>query len=222
LDDSGTTYARILGYESMSDVDTGTGLFPTNAQMNGGLYAAKPDATRAWHLFSDGRIIYLFSEYNGANIYDAGFVFGDFASYLSVDSYACCIVASTSSNGGNLIYQINSASSGFLARSYTQLGVSIASGRYSHGKITSQLGISGMAYPNPVDNSVLVWPIEVWEGSTVARGILPGFYNPIHNSNTPQGTTLTNIAALPGRTLLIQGCYSTLGFAAIDISGPWR
>src|SRR5574337_1914064 len=34
VDDSGTVEARISGYETMSDVNTGTGQFPTTAQIS--------------------------------------------------------------------------------------------------------------------------------------------------------------------------------------------
>lgn len=224
VDDSATAYARIRGYETMSDVDTGTGLFPTDAQISGGLYTAKPNATRAWALYSDGRLIYIFNEYNGTNYWDGGFVFGDFGSYLSPDAYGCWLVGATTSNGGNLIYQIQTASSGYIARSYTQLGTAIACGRYSHGRITSQLGISsgGQAYPALVGNAIHLWPIEIWEGNSISRGILPGLWNPIHNSNTPHGTLIDSIPNMPNRTFKIQGCYSNLGFSALDLTGPWR
>lgn len=38
VDDTGTTTARVRGYESMSDVDTGVGPFPTETQFSGGGY----------------------------------------------------------------------------------------------------------------------------------------------------------------------------------------
>lgn len=51
--------ARVRGYESMTDIDTGTGPFPTDAQVSGGLYWAKSLYTtsyaRPWALVGDGR-----------------------------------------------------------------------------------------------------------------------------------------------------------------------
>lgn len=47
VDDSGTTAARVRGYESMSDVDTGVAPFPTDAQLSGGGYLAKSASANA-------------------------------------------------------------------------------------------------------------------------------------------------------------------------------
>ena len=44
VDDSGTTTARVVGYESMTDVDTGTAPFPTAAMVSGGGYVLKSTA----------------------------------------------------------------------------------------------------------------------------------------------------------------------------------
>lgn len=56
-------WAKLRGYESMSDVDTGTGLFPTAAQSTNGLSLVKSstsDSTaRAWVLVGDGGLIYV-------------------------------------------------------------------------------------------------------------------------------------------------------------------
>ena len=47
VDDSNGLYARVCGYETMSDVDTGTGLFPTAAMVAGGGYWHKATASNA-------------------------------------------------------------------------------------------------------------------------------------------------------------------------------
>ncbi len=41
IDDTNPTYARVRGFETMSAVDTGTGPFPTDAQISGGGYWGK-------------------------------------------------------------------------------------------------------------------------------------------------------------------------------------
>lgn len=58
--DAGTTWARIRGYDAMSDVDTGTGEFPSMSVISGdGIYAYKSstaDTTaRSWILLADER-----------------------------------------------------------------------------------------------------------------------------------------------------------------------
>ena len=44
VDDTGTTNARVVGYESMTDVNTGVMPFPTSLQQSGGYYWPKASA----------------------------------------------------------------------------------------------------------------------------------------------------------------------------------
>lgn len=57
VDDTGTVGARVVGYEAMTDVDTGVMPFPTEAQRPGGAYAWKSEAANAsarpWVLVAD-------------------------------------------------------------------------------------------------------------------------------------------------------------------------
>lgn len=75
-------WAKVRGYESMSDVDTGTGPFPTVAQAANALSVMKSstsDSTvRAWWLAGDGGIFYLGLFWHASNsAYAEGFSFGD-------------------------------------------------------------------------------------------------------------------------------------------------
>jgi hypothetical protein len=222
IDDTGTTNARIRGYESMSDVDTGTGLFPTDAQISGGGYIYKANGTnRTWTLFSDGQAVYFFCDASGNNLWSGGFVFCDINSYCSPDAYRCLLVCSTGAAGAFPLYLLSNISGSYLARSYTQLGESIASARYSHGR-NSGLGAGGQTYPAPADNRIHLWPVECWEGTSFARGMMPGAWNPIHNGAVPHGLVIDDIPQLPDRTLLAQTVGAAAYECAIDITGPWR
>lgn len=222
IDDTGTTNARIRGYETMSDVDTGTGLFPTDAQISGGGYLYKATSTnRPWKLMSDGRLIYFFCDPVNTNAWEGGFVFGDIDSYASPDAYSNLLILSPNSNQACFIRELANASGAYFARSYTQLGGSLASAKYSHGR-ASGLGQAGQAYPAPVDNSLHLWPVEVWEGTDRARGMMPGLWNPIHGSTTPHGLVADDIPNLPGRTVIVQTTGTASYECAIDLTGPWR
>src|SRR3990167_7265234 len=63
IDDTGTTTARVRGYESMTDVDTGTGPFPTDAQMSGGGHWHKSVFANAtavkYRIFCDERFVLI-------------------------------------------------------------------------------------------------------------------------------------------------------------------
>ena len=59
LDDSAGASARCRGYEAMTDINTGTGPFPTAVQVSGGDYLHKHDGaagTRPWFLVADANL----------------------------------------------------------------------------------------------------------------------------------------------------------------------
>lgn len=228
VDDTGTTFARIRGYESMSGIDSDlVGPFPTDAQVSGGLYARKSSvastATRSWRLFADDRLVYLFVDAGADNYWLGGFVFGDIHPFLSSDAYSCLIIGhgSTSTPDYYMDRVDGTVNGSYLARAYTQIGTSVTSSRYSHRKTTSSVGLAGEPYPASVDNSINIWPVEVWESNTLSRGMLPGFWNPIHASNPNDAALITDITQLPGRTLFTQRLNNTPR-CLIDITGPWR
>lgn len=223
--DAETTAARIVGYETMSDVDTGTGPFPTEAQLSGGLYCRKGStSSRPWALYSDGRMIYFHTFYStSTEDWTGGLVFGDIFSYLSPDAYACLLLGSSSSSGTMVLSVLANTTGGYLARSYTQVGESIASARQSHNLMTN-IGVATQAYPAPVDQLLHAVQVDVWEGTdTLVRGLLPGLWAPMHNSSLGGGLIFDDIPNLPGRTLITQRiAASSAPKSLMDITGPWR
>ncbi|MBF5006355.1 hypothetical protein [Diaphorobacter caeni] len=61
VDDTGSNSARIRGYESMTDLDTGVNPFPTDAQISGGGYQIKSTVTTTaaiiYSLMADSRML---------------------------------------------------------------------------------------------------------------------------------------------------------------------
>ncbi len=236
--DDGTgsaTYARIRGYESMSDVDTGTGPFPTDAQFSGGLYWGKSSTAnstaRAWRLFGDSQGFYLCVNQDGAGTWGSA-AWGDIPSEKAGDAYRTLLIGGTStnvSNQGNL-HLINNTTGHYFARSYVQTGTSIAVFKLSHHIAVNSMGLYGVAYPAPMGGQFYCAPVDVWEGTgyastTALRGPLPGVYAPLHPSaQLTDGSFQTDVIGLDGRTLLVQ-ILKTGGLnyaAAIDLTGPWR
>lgn len=236
--DDGTgaaTYARIRGYESMSDVDTGTGPFPTDAQVSGGLYWGKSSAasstTRAWRLFGDSQGFYLCVNQDGAGAWiSAAWI--DIPSEKAGDAYRTLIIGGTSttvSNQGNL-HLINSTSGHYFSRTYAQTGTAILAFKLSHYIAASGMGFSGITYPAPMGGQFYCVPVDVWEGGsyssvTALRGPLPGIYAPLHPSTQlTDGSFQTDVIGLDGRTLFVQILkYGGVSYAAIlDLTGPWR
>ena len=222
VDDTPAQYSTLIMYETMSDVDTGTGPAPASGAYYFGKSSAVSSTARQWRLFADAQSIYLFVKNDGTNWYGA-LEFGDLIVYKSGDAYASILHASTSAT---YVFAYHVMSSwGLLSRSYSQLGSPVSVTAYSHSRFT-QLGINTQAYPAPADNSFHAWPIELWEGTSLARGLAPGIWNPIHTGPSAGGPTdgmiVTDIPQLNGRSVMVQALYNLSASCAIDITGPWR
>lgn len=141
--------ARACGFETMSAITpTGTGQFPTTAQMtapSGAVVIRKSttaDATtRFWTIVGTGQTIYCFFETGDQTNPFAvtTFSFGDFKSYKASDIYAVMIIGRLQENNGaasldpmHAMLLCNAAtpslgnvlSGHFIARSWTGLGTS--------------------------------------------------------------------------------------------------
>ena len=232
--DDGTgsaSYARVRGYETMSDVDTGTGLFPTDTQISGGGYWPKSniaDSTaRPWKIIGNQYGWIILVNYNGALNYNLINYFGDLSSEKSADAYSAFLTCGTSSTVASmtsLIILANFTSGAYCPRSYTQIGISIPVGIQSHRQ-ASYMAYSGMAYPSPVGNQFYAAPVEIWESLTVFRGLLPGLFCPLHTAaGLTDSAVITDIAEIPGRSVMINRGQHPGGpiAIAVDITGPWR
>jgi hypothetical protein len=212
VDDTGTTNGRIVGYESMSDVNTGTGPFPTSVQVSGGLYVYKSTSSdsvaRPWAIIATNRSFYLYDNptltnevLSSATASDNLYFFGDIITRKAVDGYECVIIAmpnTYTSNSINRFGQVNSAAAGYaannghyMARAYTGIGgsIQIAKGRnyvFDSPNFTTTLGTtvsSYNAYPDPITQSINFATTCIAESVSVVRGNLPGFYEPISGAN---------------------------------------
>lgn len=223
VDDSPAQYPTLIMYETMSGIDVGTGAAPTSASFFTAKSGWAGAATRPWRLFADTRALYLFVDATGFAAWHCGFFFGDFISYKSGDAYGCALIAhSTASAYYFYLYELNASTAALASRGYAQTGAAQAINRYSHGKTTaSQLGAGGSAYINPVNKFFHGWPVEIWDGTSRQRGLMPGLWNPIHDTSLPHGEIITDIPQLSGRTLIAQ-MLATSYRCAIDITGPWR
>ena len=193
VDDTGTTAARVRGYESMTDVSTGAGLFPTVAQWAApGLWWSKSngaDATaRAWRVAADSRGVYFFPK-NYAGQEHQGNYFGDILSLKSNDPYGCVLRANSADQAGNaavfgqeLSYNDPAFSQDglYLARAANAIGgavkchnahtlsIGAANGAYA-------IGGTGAPYPSQVDNGLMLSRIAIYNAAGF-RGYYPGVY----------------------------------------------
>lgn len=246
LDDSTTPtsangrWAKVRGYETMSDVDTGTGLFPTTAQVTNALSVLKSsssDATaRHWWLVGDGGIFYCGTFWHSGYLTAAsGYLFGDIASLRAGDAYSTMLCADAidtlpSNPGGSSTFttlvQYNTVQAGkYCARPHTQLGSAVAAGMIGDNAISSAIGYGGITYPHPPDNGLLFAPVGVVESSIVRSRALPGFYQPLHITPLAYLDLVAGLPDFPGRTFqafdLAYGA-SNRAQCLIDLTGAWR
>lgn len=233
--------ARCRGYEAMTDVDTGTGLFPTVAQMtNGWIYrksSAASSVTRFYRLVADERLFHLLIITGDvANTY-WGYSFGDGYSRVPSDQY--CVLGNgrtAEATTDNTIEYWGSVSastltsntpSHYVARAYTGAGSSLLVGRHTdyikNGGTAVVGGANSLPYPNPPDGKLWVAPIWIHEpGDRSLRGFVRGVWCPLH-----VGASFTDgdIFSVGGRTLRIVRIVhsaSSLGAAAVEISNTWE
>lgn len=216
-DDTSEYRAQMIMYESMTDINTGTGAsVSTPAEKS----SYSGSTARTWVLVADSRAIYLFVDSYGNGAWQGGFYFGDVVSYKSGDAYACGLIGS--SGGVFYLSQFGGSSYSHLSRSYSQVGGMITAIRYGYVNQTYIGNATKTPYPSPVDNAIHLSTISVWEdsGGTVERGIMPGIYSPIHlSAGLPaHGAVIDDVFGIG--SLLIQ---SVSGYkSAINITGPWR
>ncbi|MCK6414386.1 MAG: hypothetical protein L6Q63_02325 [Giesbergeria sp.] len=248
VDDTGTTTARVVGYETMSDVDSGVGPFPTALQLSGGGYVHKSTSANTnavgYAFAADQRIVYWCpmpatvsgsaDNYTSANVRG----FGDpIALAPGGDAWATLL-----SSGGSVFSDYSSLSGGegetggalVMARPLSGIGGAvIASAKPYVGGRAKRSGFDDQALgaaPSPVDGALRLSRMYVGEGTgnqITPRAEVPGlWYLPYNNASSllPRGTI---VQGADGRKLLaiVTGSSTNTpqrGAALIDITGPWR
>lgn len=249
VDDSGGQNARVRGYETMTSISAGTGLFPTEVQNSGGLYLYKSNAASSasvpYTLASDGKMVYLFRDLARVGRANAssdwqGFAFGDFPSYKSGDAYNTLLISDlsanlTSSNAAffgfqghqGTPYTAPSSASHVMARPHTQVGSSTLFHKFGEWGTTSTVYLGGgsatpLAYPSPIDGQLHLNPLWVCEGTLGRRGYMPGLWtSPQAISNFAGGDTLTGSGALAGRSFVVIRAASYAYGCFLETSSTW-
>lgn len=229
VDDTGTTSARVVGYETLTDINTGTGLFPTTLQISGGLYINKAQAAdavaRPWVVIGDGYEFFLFNAHHptGYPNVHKGFHFGDPKSEMTADPYGCLIIGDNGNTGTSspdanasfhLINTSNTVAYNFshaghhFARAYTQTGGSVAAGKFGpssplqgQNSTSATMGcVGGVPYPSPVNNGLYIAPIFVADTMGL-RAQLKGLWCPCHARPLGHATFLSAQYSPIGRRL---------------------
>lgn len=240
VDDTNAQSPRVVGYESMTDINTGVGPFPTPVQMGGGAYWIKSTSAtgnvRSWIIFADSRAFSYSCAWDGSTRYGTYF-FGDILPTKSPDPYACILVANsgtmTSSPPGSYSSDTfysdpASTSQSWLPRNVYGIGNAVAPVRYPMACLGGAQNWSGSAavankprFPNPADNKMYTCRIGVTESESF-RGQLPGLMHILNVVGQSVFSVLENVDLVehPDRVFKVVSGTGYVGL--IDVTGPWR
>ena len=245
IDDAGTTSFRLRGYETMSDANTGAGLFPLDSQVNGGGWCNKSNVANAtpvkWLMVADARGGYLsivgYSATTPAAESGRTIFFGDFQPLRTGgDPHAFALGCGTGGAYNDVNGVCDEAASiyQFTPRAFHGLGGSVpmASIPESGGNFKSGLDTTFGKFPSEVDGGMVLSRRFVSVQNQSPRGVFPGLYtipqNEVGMSIAPRSIQL-GAGVLAGRKLIAVGCgagafaypSASLGISMIDIIGPW-
>lgn len=241
IDDTLQMYARVVGYETMTGINTSTGKFPLEGQFPGGLYMQKSNIvdgnSRGWKIIATSKAFYLWINASNTLLpygYSQLYFFGDIASYKSNDAFNTLVIANTDNNYysqtiGTLASALSTTIPGhYMARSYTQIGSSIQVGKHSDSiRGAGIMGRGSLQYPNVIDQSIVLAPVWVHEPANSTypiRGTMPGLWNICHTAPFSHGDTFVGDGPLVGKTFMaISSTYSgdSVAQCAIEISNTW-
>ena len=239
--------ARVVGYENMTDVNTGGGPFPTAAQESGGMnwftHAVGTVANaRSWALIADEAFFILAiqtypeNEASSPNTYRELYWFGDIVHEGAADTYATIIkgrnsvsTATTSQVEPMTSQALSTSASGlYAARSYTGLGGSIPLGMNhdsaKSGSLQWGADSSLLQYPHGPNGALLMSPLWVHEPNAVAnsaniRGVVPGIWVPLQGILN-NGDTFDGQGDLTGKSF--RAIRHNSARAAIETTNTWR
>lgn len=220
---SGGEPSMLRGFESMTDVDTGVGAFPTTSQLGGNGVSVRrlaEGSTQPWAAVSDGRTVYLCLGY----ISGYGYVqhFGDASAFSGSDLF-CAYVG----NGDN---QCDVSGLFFSPRPASGAGSAVSAANYwlfPNGSGTS-VPYGGRSYPSIIDGGMLFLrgvPINnsgYQSYNDVLRGALRGLLhcsaNPIASNSVYR--VFSSVSGVSGRVVVIR-TRGDGGCVALPIDEDW-
>ena len=246
VDDMAAQFGRVRGFESMADIATGSGLFPSAVQFAApGLWWSKSNAAdataRPWVIFADDRGVYFCPRPALAAQHQANY-FGDVLSLKSGDPYGCALranvadrSAATTALGDDVGWVDNtSAQDGlYLARAANALGGAVrcfsaqvigaglsANSSYAAGSV-------GWPYPAAADNGLMLSPVAIYNAQGY-RGYVPGLrMSPqVVNASFTTGDVVAGMGDMAGRKVMVMGLGAASGTGAgevfFDHVANWR
>lgn len=226
VDDSGANFARACLYETMSDVNTGTGQTPTSVQLSGGYYIHKK-TPGGWIAFAHGGNLHLFTQYDASRTYY--FRVTDLISNKPADAYHTNISGqiydnTSIVNTGTVTSLANSANFSHVVRSASGTGESVEAGQINVSQGSTTISTAAPAYPDPVSGKLKVGKFRIAEkASNSVRGYMPGVLLMDHAGSVfTDRSTLDGTGALAGRTFMaVSWGSSSAQQILIETSDNW-
>lgn len=232
-DSYGYFAAYMRGYENMTAVSSGAGLFPTTAQITGnGMYTPyRSDILgnqQNWILRATSSWFDLVVDANPENS-ETGMAridhycsFGNFPSFKSGDTFNEYISAGSTTGSLNGMHTFDGEKKLFVTRSDTGTGGSI-SGNYLAAANTSESylgsGSPGVfAYPNRPDSTVPLHQYMIYADGQI-RGTSPGLWGTVCGGDKiGPGNTFDGQGTTAGRKFLVRGPVASTSYPILEIT----
>lgn len=230
IDDTGAQEARWVGYETMSDVNTGTNPSPTTAQQSGGMFCRKSNSadstSRPWALIASATWFIFLPYANDTVLATASTIagmsghmyWGDTISKKAGDAYNTVAIGqvTTGSNNCTLARQFSSSVSftaapgHFVFRPFTQVAGSAQLMKQTKGDNYSSTIIAGSglpSYPSQIGGGIPIDDIELMEnnGSGIfePRAVMYGMWGAKVASPGAHLDTFSGTGDLSGKTFVL-------------------
>lgn len=246
--DGAGTHANVRGYESMSAMDAGAGIFPTEAQAGTSAWPKAFATTRParWMLIVDDMAAWVGSApgYSSAvsNVAYAMRGFGAVLSMVPSDMHAVAlsVQAGNATSGGVAAYGCVSVASISLTNTATWFsrtadGATLSPPAFFSTMNTASTNPVSGADPtcgaaSGIDVSRLVFTEKFYRHAANAypRAKMPGVLHALHTA-VEAVITPGDIETIEGRAYKFfhgpsatNGSFGAAGLCAIDVEGPWR
>ena len=246
LDDSGGTAdtgraARLVGYESMTGIDTGSGRFPTETQeASPGPRIVKSNAassaSRGWYVFADDRTAHILVAPESAaspSAYYSYTHFGDIHPFAQLSKPFMLAACRAGRTGYFNYYETpyERIPPGTYSARYAPRGYSTGTPVLIYfPDLTSAppyIGNRTLDYPCPTDGGTWAMPLLVGEGLALPTGKIRGMYEPWHTPATQPifGTIQGALDAVSNGPLfwarMQRGGAGMYFDVLVDLWGPW-
>jgi hypothetical protein len=232
--------ARIVGYETMIDVNTGTLPCPTVASFPNGLFVRKSNTanatTRPWLMVADARTFYMWVNTGDAADTYLCWMFGDFYSFVAADPYRVMVMGRVTENSSTVGSDIDrgdyletdaSVATEFCWVFRDVLANAGAIAAVKNGALsfsTSEALLGNIAYKNPADQYAYTPPVIIAHpaNSMTRRGLWRGQYHFCHAiSNVTDRETMPGREDLVGKTLMVVKQGGNGGVWLVETSSTW-